>query len=126
MALDGPDPEVSAEIRIDGESIALDQPGPPCEHKTQLNISQGDPGNPVVAFIANDQGTVIDWQIKVKIRCGECGQAFQPEMSGHRPRDGSHGLVLSVQPVEDHPPPSESSTSTLSAQSRPQEETPCS
>ena len=126
MPLDGPSPEVSAEVRIGDQSVALDNPGPPCLHKAQLNISQGGESEPVVAFVVDNQGNVIDWQVKIKIRCGECGVPFEPDLTGRRPLDGSPGLVVSVRPVEDHPPTSESSTSTLSAQSRPQEETPCS
>lgn len=92
-----------------------------CAHRAVVNVQ------PVVAFIAGDphparipvavrrgflrKRTEIEhvqpaptepgWQVRLRARCGECGQAFALALEGTAPQDGGPGTVLSMHPLED-------------------------
>jgi hypothetical protein len=89
---------LEVEIMIDGDSYdpAKTLAAKDCPHSEVLNIQT------LVAFIKDETtDTVIEWQVRVRARCGSCASVFDIHPNGRAPRDGGHGVVFAMQPLKE-------------------------
>jgi hypothetical protein len=92
---------VLVDVEVDGVPVPLDWTAIPteCGHGAVVNLET------VVAFIKdepdNPEAPVVDWQLRVRGRCGECGTHFDIAPTGRVPKDGGHGVVLALRPSDD-------------------------
>jgi len=89
---------LEVEIKVGGEDVdpvwALSVKE--CPHAEVVNIQT------LVAFIKDETtDTVIEWQVRVRARCGSCGGTFDIHPNGRAPRDGGHGVVLAMLPTKE-------------------------
>ena len=56
----------------------------------------------LTALLNDDAGQVIGREVRVRVRCMECGVPMSVSLDVRRPRSGeSHGIVLTVTPSEE-------------------------
>jgi hypothetical protein len=89
---------LEVEVLIDGDSYdtARTLAAKGCPHSEVLNVQT------LIAFIKDETtDTVIEWQVRVRARCGSCATVFDIHPTGRRPRDGGHGVVLAMLPTKE-------------------------
>jgi hypothetical protein len=84
-----------AEASAWGKTIDPFAPPKPCGHRT-LGVDY------VTALIQDDLGLIVSREVRVRVRCAECGVPCAVSLEVRRPKTGEeHGLVLSVTPLEE-------------------------
>jgi hypothetical protein len=79
------------EVLINGHPPAERKP---CTHRT-FGVDS------VCGLIEDGEGNIDKREVRIRIRCMECGVPCEVEPCGRIPRDGSLGAVLSFSPMED-------------------------
>lgn len=78
-----------------GQVVDPFAPPPPCDHRTAgLDC--------VTALIQDERGEIASREVRVRVRCMECGIPLAVDLDAiRRPKDGErHGVVLVVTPEE--------------------------
>jgi hypothetical protein len=86
------DGSVIAETFIAGRTAPSRVEPSPCSHDRELLT------NCLVAFIKDDDGKTIEWQMRVRAQCADCDVPFVIAPTGRVPRDGGHGVVVALAP----------------------------
>jgi hypothetical protein len=88
---------VQVEVVIDGEAYdpAKTLAAKDCPHAEVVNVQT------FVAFIQDDAGVVVEWQVRVRARCGSCATQFDIHPNGRRPKDSNVGVVFAMLPLKE-------------------------
>jgi hypothetical protein len=90
-------PDVSgltATVEIDGQPVPVEPPVAECTHDSNLMVDT------LVGFVKDDDGSTLDWQLRVRVICGLCSAPFSIASHGRLPADGGPGTVLTMRPID--------------------------
>jgi len=85
--------DVSPEILVNGKP--LDRSPKPCGHRT-FGVDS------LSALINDAEGNLVSREVRIRVRCMECGVPCVVNLDARRPRNGEqHGVVFTITPMED-------------------------
>lgn len=85
--MDAPD------ILVNGKPI--DRSPKPCGHRT-FGVDS------LTAIINDPEGKLVSREVRIRVRCMECGVPCAVSLDARRPKNGElHGVVLTIDPIED-------------------------
>lgn len=78
-----------------GQPVDFDKKPKECGHRSLAVDYAG-------ALIQDEQGGIADREVRVRVRCMECGVPCGVSLDVRRPKGGEeHGVILVVEPMED-------------------------
>lgn len=93
------DAGIIAETVVSGKTAPRQEPQKACTHDRSVMTEN------FVAFIKDDDGVTIEWQMRVRAECVDCNTKFVIAPTGRVPRDGGPGVVVSMLPEDQAPEP---------------------